>query len=246
MGIALIQINLQKIRKDCMETVTAEDILLGCPLLTNMSQAVVQRLAEKSLLRRYEAGEVVFSQGDACPGMFIVGSGRVRVYKIAPQGKEHVLHMVGPGGTFAEVAAIGEFACPAWAQALEPTTCLLLPTVELARMLREDSELSRQMLLGMALWVRHLVNLLEDITLRDAAGRVARYLLEEADARDCVVLPSLKKHLASHLNLTSETLSRTLRRMEEAELIGGREEQTIFLLNRPGLTEVARGIGPII
>jgi CRP/FNR family transcriptional regulator len=51
----------------------------------------------------------------------------VRIFKTAAGGREHVLHIVGPGGSFAEVAAIGGFAVPASAEAVKKTTCLLLP-----------------------------------------------------------------------------------------------------------------------
>ena len=54
---------------------------------------------------------MVFRENDACPGVFVVGQGLVRVFKTGAGGKEQVLHMVGPGETFAEVAAIGGFNC---------------------------------------------------------------------------------------------------------------------------------------
>ena len=75
------------------------------------------------------------------------------------------------------------------------------------------------MMSGLTLWVRHLVGLMEDVVLRDAAGRLARYLLDSQVGDDGLVeLPTLKRHLASHLNLTSETFSRTLRRLIDAGL----------------------------
>ena len=104
--------------------------------------------------------------------MYVVGSGLVRVFKTAPNGKEHVLHLVGPGNTFAEVAAIGGFDCPANAEAIAPTTCVLLPRAPLKRLMEQDHPLCLQLMTGLTLWVRHLVSLMEDVVLRDAAGRM--------------------------------------------------------------------------
>jgi CRP/FNR family transcriptional regulator len=197
-----------------------------------------------ALVRNYEKSTMIFRQGDECPGVFIVGSGLVRVFKMAPSGKEHVLHLVGPGSTFAEVAAIGLFDCPAFAEALEDTRCVLLPLIPFSRALQDDHALCLQLMASMAGWVKHLVGLVEDVVLRDAAGRTARYLLDAPRGADgSVHLPSLKKYLASHLNLTSETLSRTLRRLEEMGLITSDAERGIVVINRAGLQAAAEGGG---
>jgi CRP/FNR family transcriptional regulator len=193
-----------------------------------------------AIVRKYERSTMIFRQGDQCPGVFIVGSGLVRIFKMAPSGKEHVLHLVGPGNTFAEVAAIGMFDCPAFAEALEDTRCVLLPIAAFSRALNNDHALCLQLMASMARWVKHLVGLVEDVVLRDAAGRTARYLLDAPHAADgSVHLPSLKKHLASQLNLTSETLSRTLRRLEEMGLITSDAERGIIVVDRPGLQSAA-------
>ena len=95
--------------------------------------------------------------------------------------------------------------------------------------------------------MQHLVGLLEDIALRDAAGRLARYLLSEADAQQAAIrLPSLKKHLASHLNLTSETLSRTLRKLTDAGMIASRDDLTLIVKDREAMVQLARGEFPQI
>ncbi len=222
------------------------DILKRCDLFRRVSEKSLAKLVAVSVLKRYRKGQTIFNQGDPCPGIFVVGDGAVRVTKIAPGGKEHVLHLAYPGMTFAEVAAIGGFNCPATAQATEDCVCVLILEDRFLNALRTDHDLCLQMMQSFALWVRHLVGLLEDVVLRDATGRVARHLLEVGGAIEGTIftLPMLKKDLASHLNLTSETLSRTLRRLEEAGLIAMLDQQQLKITDRTRLREVAAGTPP--
>ncbi len=195
---------------------------------------------------RHGRGEQIFGQGDTCEGIYVVGSGLVRVYKIAPSGKEHMLHLAGPGKTFAEVAVIGRFDCPANAEAIEDSVCALLPRDAFLRKIDEDHQLCKQLLGSMSEWVRHLVGLMEDLVLRDAAGRLARHLLLSQGAVEGTEFsfPMLKKDLASHLNLTSETVSRTLRRLAESGLIELLEHQRIRVVDAAGLEALVEGEGP--
>ena len=221
------------------------EILQSCPLFADVGPTGFQRLAVLARLQQFEKGQTIFREGDACPGVFVVGSGMVRVFKTGPGGREHVLHIVGPGNTFAELAAIGGFNVPANAEAVADTVCALLPQAPFRRALDEDHDLCREMLTGLTVWFRHFIGLIEDIVLRDAAGRLARYLLKnEPESGAAIELPSLKRHVASHLNLTSEAFSRTLRRLVDAGLIREENGAKIRLLDRDGLNLVAEGMFP--
>lgn len=224
------------------------DILHSCDLFSAIEPAGFRRLATIARLANFRKGQVIFREHQPCPGVFVVGSGLVRVFQTGPGGREHVLHMVGPGGSFAEVAAIGNFPLPASADAIKKTTCVLLPLERFRNALDEDHKLCRGMMTSMCLWVRRLVTLMEDVTLRDAAGRLARFLLELADAKPtadgAIELPGLKRYVASHLNLTSETFSRTLRRLIEAGLIAEVGKTRVRLLQPKKLRQVAEGLFP--
>ena len=229
-----------------MAELTTAEILAHCNLFRTLKPDSLQLLASLAHVKRYKKGTRILRQGEECPGLFCVGSGNVRVYKLAATGKDHVLHFAEPGGTFAEVAVIGCFDAPASAEAVEDTVCALLPADDFRRLLRTRHDFCLQFVEGMAFWVRALVGLLEDIVLRDATGRVASHLLraDTTDGASAFQLPVLKKDLASHLNLTSETLSRTLRRLCESGLIEQRGGQRILIVDRNALQEVAEGIPP--
>jgi CRP/FNR family transcriptional regulator, dissimilatory nitrate respiration regulator len=224
---------------------SVDDILSRCQLFGQLHPSRRQQLATIARLCQFDKGQLVFRQGDPCPGVYIVGSGMVRVFKIAPSGKEHVLHIVGPGQSFAEVAAIAGFACVAHAEAIAPSTCVLLPLDLFRQQMTEDHQLCLEMMTGLSLWVRHVITLLEDIVLRDAIGRIARFLLAAEPGTDGTVkLPSLKRHVASHLNLTSETFSRTFSRLIEAGLIVELDNNRVRLVDRERLHGISEGAFP--
>lgn len=222
------------------------EIVHKCGIFRGLDADSLARLAAVGRIVRFPKGRVIFRQGDPCPGVYCVGAGVVRMFRLAPSGKELVLHLAAEGDTFAEVAALGRFACPASAECIEVATCALLPVDPLHAALQASHPLCLQLLSSMALWVRRFVGLLEDIVLRDAAGRVAQFLVrsDPSDGTAAFALPMLKKDLASHLNLTSETLSRTLRRFAEAGLIALPDNRRVRVLDSAALREVAEGLLP--
>jgi CRP/FNR family transcriptional regulator len=222
------------------------EILRKSSFFGGLEEEMLGLVAAEAVTRTFAKGARIFRQGEECPGLFVVGRGLVRVYKLSPAGKEHVLHFAEPGKTFLEVAVMGDFPCPAHAEALEETVCAMVPAHRFRHLLRRHHALCLQLLTSMSLWVRHLIGLLEDVVLRDATGRVAGHLLRAAGGMegDAFTLPMLKRELASHLNLTSETLSRTLRRLGDAGLIETPGGQQIRIVDRAALESVAAGLPP--
>lgn len=226
---------------------TIEAVLRNCGLFRGLTEPSLAKLVAIGRMVTLGKGEVVFLAGDPCPGIYVVGSGAVHVFRTSPSGKEHLLHLAEEGMSFAEVAAIGGFPCPASAQALEEARCVLLPREAFLRAIEADHAMCLQLLGGMARWVHHLVGLTEDLVLRDAGGRLARHLLAlDPGHEEAFGLPMRKKDLASHLNLTSETLSRTLRRFSETGLIEVLQGQRLRVLDRGGLEQVAQGVAPLL
>lgn len=224
---------------------TAIDILKRSGLFQQIGQTTWPMLECIAQVRRFKPGALIFHQGRQPPGLYVVDQGAVRVFKTAPTGKQHVLNLAGPGQTFAEVAVLGDFATPAAAEAIETTVCALLPADALRLALEQDHDLCLQLLTGLSRHVRRMVGLLGDVVLHDAIGRVARYLLDQRKVQgDIITLPGPKKHLASHLNLTSETLSRTLRRLLDAGVITHHDDRRIHIHQPNVLAAAVQGLFP--
>ena len=90
-------------------------------LLGTLSPVEMQAVAMRTVRKSYAAGEWLFSEGEPCAGLFIVSSGRARIFKTSVGGREQVLAVEGPGSTMAELPVFDGGAYPASAVAIEDT-----------------------------------------------------------------------------------------------------------------------------
>src|SRR5438552_13213590 len=91
-----------------------------------LSDVVLRTLAEYGTVRSYPKHTVLISEGDSSNALYVVLSGRVRVYATSGQGREITLNFAGPGDTIGEMALSGE-PRSASVVTIEPTTCLTVP-----------------------------------------------------------------------------------------------------------------------
>src|SRR2546427_12575866 len=88
-----------------------EAVLRKAPLFASLTEKELQALALRATRRQFQRGELLFGEGDPCTGLFVVTSGKVRIFKLSPSGREQVLAVEGPGNSFAELPVFdgGEF-----------------------------------------------------------------------------------------------------------------------------------------
>ena len=75
--------------------ISSVDVLRRAPIFSDLSETELQFLAERAIPRNYAKGELVFSEGDPCAGLFIIEAGHLRIFKSSPSGREQVLASVG-------------------------------------------------------------------------------------------------------------------------------------------------------
>ncbi|MBZ0282970.1 MAG: Crp/Fnr family transcriptional regulator [Anaerolineae bacterium] len=193
------------------------EYLRALPYFEGLDASRLTALQDEMQRRTFAPDEIIFLEGDPAAGMWMVEQGRVKVYKINPEGEEHIMHLLGPGNTFNDIAALDGGNNPANAGALTHVTAWLLPSEALARLVTSDPLLARRVIKMLAARVRNLVGQIEDLALYSVTIRLARFLLKQMD--DPALSGVTRATIAAHLATKPETVSRALRTLEEAEAI---------------------------
>ncbi len=201
-----------------------------CHLFRGATHENLELLASILRVRKFPKGEVIFADGDEADGFYIVGQGKVKIYKLSPEGKERILHVIQPGNSFAEAAIFDDGCYPAFAETLVSTELLFFPKREFFELLHLHTHLAINMIAGLSRFLRLFTVQIEDLTFRDVPARLSRYLLDiNFEEGGVVVLPITKSQLASNLGTTSETLSRTFRKLADDEIIAVKGKQITLL-----------------
>jgi CRP-like cAMP-binding protein len=205
-------------------TVSATDFSLSerlsqHPYFRNLTPGGIELLASSALRRRFAAGEVLFLEGDPSAGLWVVERGRIKVYKLHVEGREHILHLFGPGDSFNEVAALDGGPNPANAGALSDAVAWVVPAGVIQSMLARDPSLAQAVIHGMSERMRMLVQQIEALALYAVQARLARFLIDRSEDPALEGPGITRAAIAAHLATTPETVSRALRTLEEAGAI---------------------------
>jgi len=218
-----------------------ERILRQVPLFAGLNALDLERVSRLVIRRKFRKGQLIISEGQELEGFYIVISGQVKIYKFSSEGKQQILHLVAPGGTFAEVAAFTKGFSPANASAIIDSEVFFLFKNDLVKLIRDKPQISLNMLASMSQYLRQMVAVIEELALKDVSARLAKYLLDLAPGQVMEIkLAISKKELASRLGTISETLSRTLNKFKSKKVIkvaGNR----ITIVNKARLEEISAG-----
>ena len=222
-----------------------ENSLASFPMFAGLGKSDIGRLVEIAVRRSFAKGETIFIEGDEALGFYLLERGRVKIYKLSPEGKEHILHIIEPGFSFAEACIFfEELKCPASADALEESTTIFFSRSSFLDALQKSTSLGMRMLGSMARWVRLMAEEVSEISLSTVEGRFVSYLVGLAGRRKAAFasgtslsLDVSKSVLAARLGTIPETLSRTLRKLQDRGCIRV-ERGNITILDSQGLLDM--------
>lgn len=217
-------------------------IFRECPLFENVSDVDLGAIAAVTILKSCSKGDYLFHEGTPVHGFYIVYAGAVKVHRVSFAGKEQVIHVYRPHESFGEEALISELGYAADACAVDNCQLLMVQKAEFLSLLRRQPELALCMLRSMSLQLSNLVELLDDLTLKDVKTRLANWLLQQCPNPESyepfrIRLPMTKRVLAAELGTVSETFSRTVAKFRKQRLLTV-EGNTVTLLCPFKLTQL--------
>jgi len=205
---------------------SSEETLKSVSIFSGLSPAELAFLAQRTVPRRFSAGEIVFAEGEPCLGLYVIESGHVRIFKSSPGGREHVLAIEGPHSSVAELPVFDGGSYPASVSAIDEVTLLFVSKQDFQALCLEHPQVALKVLRVVGTRLRHLVGIIEELSFTTVRHRLAAFLVrlartsgKRSDNGLEVTLPANNQELASQIGTVRELISRNLSRFQAEGMI---------------------------
>jgi len=209
-------------------------------LFAQLGQEELAHVAAMTIERHYERGDLIVLEGDPGGALHYVRAGLVKVFKTSPSGKEQVLRLIAAGYTFNDVPALDGGPNPASAAAMEPSIVYVIRRAELRTLIMTRPEVAEAVVRTLTSALRHLVALVEDLSLRHVTARVAKILLDQEIASQEAqrAYHLTQQEMAALAGTAREVVGRSFKELEMAGAIEMRQGRAV-VLNRERLRLLA-------
>lgn len=197
-------------------------ILSSFYLFNDLTDAWLEKIADNCQLQEFSKSRIIFGRDDFPHGFYILAQGQLKLAVTSPYGVEKVIDIISPGDSFGEAALFLESKFPVCIETTIDAQILMVPRDIIINLLENDALIAQKMLKKLSIHNHQLINNIEILSLQSCTQRFIGYLLQmstDLSGTENLKLPTNKRILASLLNLSPETLSRTINKLEAASLI---------------------------
>jgi CRP/FNR family transcriptional regulator len=160
------------------------EILKQTELFRDLDDVILRVLAGHAVEKSLERNEILFLAGDEAKGLYVIAAGAVRAFRTGADGREQVIHVERAITTIAEVPVFDNGTYPSTVSAEEPTLVYFLDKKEVFGLSLNHPEIALAATRLLARRLRKCAELVESLSLREVGQRLARLLLEEAEAEE--------------------------------------------------------------
>ncbi|MBN1839962.1 MAG: Crp/Fnr family transcriptional regulator [Campylobacterales bacterium] len=205
--------------------------LKNIAIFSKLNDAQFEKLKKISVIKKYNAKEILFYEGDAPVYLYVLLQGTLKVYKTNHKGQQIFLHEFYPGGLVAELANFENIPYPATAEFMSQSEVLRIDYKALEKDFFKNPDISFEIIKSLIAKHKILIDVIQKEVILTAGAKVAKFILENSELFD-----TLKNtQIASLLNLTPETLSRTLSKFKVSGLIEMDEKHALHIVDKGAL-----------
>jgi len=219
------------------------DVLRRVPVFSALTEQQFELVRSRIIERHFDAGELVFAEGEHCSGLYVVKSGSVRIFKNSPGGREQVLSIDGPGSSVAELPVFDGGNYPASAQTVTESTMLFYSKQDFHALCMQYPEVGLKVLAVVGARLRKLVGIIEELSFTTVRHRLAALLVRLARTEGKktaqgieFTLPSTNQDIAAQIGTVRELVSRNMSRFQSEGLLRI-EGRTVIVPDLKKLTE---------
>jgi len=205
---------------------TQRQVLLKVPLFSGLSENELKFIAGRVVPRKFAPSQVVFNEGDACSGLYVVAAGHIRIFKTSASGREQVLSIDGPGSSVAELPVFDGGNYPASVAAIDDVELLFVSRQDFHELCLTHPQVALKVLRVVGARLRRLVGIIEELSFTTVRHRLAAAILRLAHKEGkrtadgiVITLPDNNQELASQIGTVRELVSRNLSRLQAEGLI---------------------------
>lgn len=202
-------------------------------IFAGLDDAQLAKVIHSAQLIKLDENQLLFTAGNEAKQFFLVRSGRIKLYLTSAEGGEKVIHIVGPGETFAEAIMFMHSAIyPINASALCASEVLAFSNKTFREILQDSVDTCFRLMADMSAWLKKQLNEIDALTLQNATLRFSNYLLHQVPATQkgttTITLEAAKHVIASRLSIQPESFSRILRNMQKEGLITAQGNEIVI------------------
>ena len=204
------------------------------PYFSTLSDENIKKLEQISYFKSYDADELLFYEGDAPDKLYILVDGVLRLYKTNPKGQEIYIHQFVPTSMVGELANFENIPFPASARFVTSGTVLKIDYRALENMLFENPVICMEIIKSLTRKLKILANVIHNEMILTSEAKVAKFIYEHGELFETVK----NNQIAAILNVSPETLSRTLAKLKKKGIISIDKSHTITILNENALRQL--------
>lgn len=182
------------------------------PLLAGLPSAELENLEATAKIRSFDKNTIIVSQGDESNSLYIIRSGRVRVYLDDERGRQIIINNLGTGEYFGELALLSDTVRSANVMTTEPSSMVILRKQAFMECLKSNLSVSMSVISYLVDRVQALTDDLSSLAWQDVYNRLVRFLTEHSQIIDGKQITEKVTHqeIANTVGASREMISRIL------------------------------------